>query len=121
MAAECQEAGAILLGLLTLKSTKKQSRAHQPGLMYKNTVSQPLNRVKKTAFFGLECLSPDFFSAYLIFVANNEIFAIKYDQNAVALSWELKTSSQKFGRIEGALVEGLISKINPLFAEVKKV
>ena len=121
MAAECQEAGAIFQGLLTLKSTKKQSRTHQPGLRYENTLSQPWNRVKKTGFFGLECLSPDFFSAYLIFAANNEILAIKYDPNAVALSCELKTSSQKFGRIEGALVDGLISKINPLFAEVKKV
>jgi hypothetical protein len=49
------------------------------------------------------------------------IFAIKYHKNAVDLSGELKTSSQKVGRIEGALVAGLISKINPLFAEVKKV
>jgi hypothetical protein len=49
------------------------------------------------------------------------IFAIKYDKNAVHLSCELKTSSQKVGRIEGALVAGLISKIKPLFAEVKKV
>ena len=49
------------------------------------------------------------------------IFAIKHDKNAVDLSGELKTSSQKVGRIEGALVAGLISKINPLFAEVKKV
>ncbi len=48
------------------------------------------------------------------------IFAIKYDKNAVDLSGELKTS-QKVGRIEGALVAKLISKINPLFAEVKKV
>jgi len=48
------------------------------------------------------------------------IFAIKYDKNAVDLSSELKTS-QKVGRIEGALVAKLISKINPLFAEVKKV
>ena len=120
MAAECPEAGVILQGLLTIKSTKKQSRTHQPGLRYENSLSQPLNRVKKTGFFGLECLSPDLFSAYLIFVANNEIFAIKYDQNAVALSCELKTSSQKLGGIEGALVAGLISKINPLFAEVKK-
>ncbi|MBD1827734.1 hypothetical protein NDI47_19985 [Microcoleus vaginatus GB1-A2] len=80
-----------------------------------------MNRVKKIGFFGLDCLSPDFFSAYLIFAANNEIyFAIKYDQNAVDLSCELKTSSQKVGRIEGALVDRLISKINPLFAEVKK-
>jgi hypothetical protein len=39
----------------------------------------------------------------------------------VDLSGELKTSSQKVGGIEGALVAGLISKINPLFAEVKKV
>ena len=49
------------------------------------------------------------------------IFAIKYDKNPVDLSGELKTSSQKVGRIEGALVAGLISKINPLFAEIKKV
>ena len=49
------------------------------------------------------------------------IFEIKYGNNAVDLSGELKTSSQKLGRIEGALVAGLISKINPLFAEVKKV
>jgi hypothetical protein len=49
------------------------------------------------------------------------IFAIKYDKNAVDLRGQLKTSSQKVGRIEGALVAGLISKINPLFAEVKKV
>ena len=49
------------------------------------------------------------------------IFAIKYDKNAVDLSSELKTSREKLGRIEGALVAGLISKINPLFAEVKKV
>lgn len=49
------------------------------------------------------------------------IFGIKYDKNAVDLSGELKISSQKVGRIEGALVAGLISKINPLFAEVKKV
>ena len=49
------------------------------------------------------------------------IFAIKYDKNAVDLSGELKTSRQKVGRIESALVAGLISKINPLFAEVKKV
>jgi hypothetical protein len=49
------------------------------------------------------------------------IFAIKYDKNAVDLSGELKTSSQKVGRIEGVLVAGLISKINPLFPEVKKV
>jgi len=48
-------------------------------------------------------------------------FAIKYDKNAVDLSGELKTSSKKLGRIEGALVAGLISKINPLFAKVKKV
>ena len=74
VAAECQEAGAILQGLLTLKSTKKQSRTHQPGLRYENTLSQPLNRVKKTDFFGPECLSPDFFSAYLIWAANNEIY-----------------------------------------------
>jgi len=74
VAAEYQEAGAILQGLLTLKSTKKQSRTHQPGLRYENTLSQPLNRVKKTGFFGLECLSPDFFSAYLIFAANNKIY-----------------------------------------------
>jgi hypothetical protein len=47
--------------------------------------------------------------------------AIKYDKNAVNLSGELKTSSQKVGQIEGALVAALISKINPLFAEVKKV
>ena len=49
------------------------------------------------------------------------LFARKYDKNAVDLSGELKTSSQKVGRIEGALVAGLISRINPLFAEVKKV
>ena len=49
------------------------------------------------------------------------IFAKKSHKNAVDLSGELKTSSQKVGRIEGALVAGLISKINPLFAEVKKV
>ena len=49
------------------------------------------------------------------------IFAIKYDNNAVDFSGELKTSSQKVGRIEGALVAGLTSKIHPLFAEVKKV
>ena len=49
------------------------------------------------------------------------IFAIKYDKNAVYLSGELKTNSQKVGRIEGALVAGLISQTNPLFAEVKKV
>jgi hypothetical protein len=49
------------------------------------------------------------------------IFAIKSDKNAVGLSVELKTSSQKVGRIEGALVAGIIFKINPLFAEVKKV
>jgi hypothetical protein len=49
------------------------------------------------------------------------IFATKYDNNAVDLSGELKTRSQKVGRIEGTLVAGLISKINPLFAEVKKV
>jgi hypothetical protein len=49
------------------------------------------------------------------------IFAIKYAQNAVNLGCELKTSSQKVERIEGALVEGLISQINPLFAKVKKV
>ena len=48
------------------------------------------------------------------------IFAIKYDKNAVDLSGKLKTSSQKVGRIEGALVAGIISKINPLFAEVKR-
>ena len=74
MATECQEAGAVIEGLLTLKSTKELSRTPQPGLMYENTLSQPLNRVKKTGFFGLECLSPDFFSAYLIFAANNEIY-----------------------------------------------
>jgi hypothetical protein len=49
------------------------------------------------------------------------IFLTKYDKNVVDLSGELKTSSQKVGRIEGALVAGLISQINPLFAEVKKV
>jgi hypothetical protein len=49
------------------------------------------------------------------------ILAIKYDKNLVDLSGELKTSSQKVGRIESALVAGLTSKINPLFAEVKKV
>jgi hypothetical protein len=49
------------------------------------------------------------------------ILAIKYEKNAVDLSCELNTSSQKVGRIEGALVAGIISKINPLFAEVKKV
>jgi len=49
------------------------------------------------------------------------IFAIKYDNNAGDLSGELKTSSQKVGRIESALVAGLISKINPLFHEAKKV
>jgi hypothetical protein len=49
------------------------------------------------------------------------IWAKKYHKNAVDFSGELKTSSQKVGRIEGALVAGLISKINPLFAEVKKV
>jgi hypothetical protein len=49
------------------------------------------------------------------------IFAIKYDKNAVDWSGELKTSSQKVGRIEGTLVAGLIAKINPLFAELKKV
>jgi hypothetical protein len=74
VAAEGQEAGVILQGLLTLKSTKKPSRTHQPRLMYENTLSQPLNRVKKTGFFGLECLSPDFFSADLIFAANKEIY-----------------------------------------------
>jgi hypothetical protein len=51
----------------------------------------------------------------------NFILANKYHKNAVDLSGELKTSSKKVGRIEGALVAGLISKINPLFAEVKKV
>ena len=49
------------------------------------------------------------------------IFAIKYDKNGADLNGELKTSSPKVRRIEGALVAGLISKINPLFAEFKKV
>ncbi|MEG3957970.1 hypothetical protein [Microcoleus sp. herbarium2] len=48
------------------------------------------------------------------------IFAIKYNKNAVDLSVEIKYA-EKIGRIKGALVAGLISQINPLFAEVKKV
>ncbi len=44
------------------------------------------------------------------------IFAKKDDQNAVNLSCKLKTSRQKVGRRENALVDGLISKINPMFA-----
>jgi len=61
-------------GTFNPKVNEKQARTHQPGFRYENTLSQPLNTVKKTGFFGSECLSPDFFSAYLIFAANNEIY-----------------------------------------------
>ncbi|MEG3900550.1 hypothetical protein QT987_00855 [Microcoleus sp. SVA1B4] len=41
--------------------------------LYENTLSQPLNKVKKPGCFGLECLSDDCFSAKLICTANQAI------------------------------------------------
>jgi hypothetical protein len=75
-------------GTFNPKVNQKTVPDTSTGFEYENTLSQPLNRVKKTGFFGLECLSPDFFSVYLIGAANNKIyFCNKISQKCGGFEW----------------------------------